>query len=215
MNQDLLSGGSSSRRSRGSGGPAARGNASSSAAQAPQQPSEEADEDEHMNRVLEDEERPRQQPETSQVDADRGSTWAPDEPAPSNGPPGENGGDEEGPPSKVNRCEKGPRWTWRAEQRQRTQEDEEEDEEDGREEEEEEEDEEAEEGLMSPSIRNNATVASNNVDSHQSSSNKKPETSQVDADRGSTWAPDEPAPSNGPPGENGGDEEGPTSKCVY
>lgn len=55
MNQDLLSGGSSSRRSRGPGGPAVRGNASSTA-QAPQQAAEEGDEDEHMNRVEEEEE---------------------------------------------------------------------------------------------------------------------------------------------------------------
>jgi len=55
MNQDLLSGGSSSRRSRGPGGPAVRGNASSTA-RAPQQAAEEGDEDEHMNRVVEDEE---------------------------------------------------------------------------------------------------------------------------------------------------------------
>ena len=55
MNQDLLSGGSSSRRSRGPGGPAVRGNASSTA-RAPQQAAEEGDEDEHMNRVVEEEE---------------------------------------------------------------------------------------------------------------------------------------------------------------
>ena len=54
MNQDLLSGGSS-RRSRGPGGPAVRGNASSTA-RAPQQAAEEGDEDEHMNRVVEEEE---------------------------------------------------------------------------------------------------------------------------------------------------------------
>ncbi len=59
MNQDLLSGGSSSRRSRGPGGPAVRGNASSTA-RAPQQAAEEGDEDEHMNRVVEEEEQPRQ-----------------------------------------------------------------------------------------------------------------------------------------------------------
>lgn len=55
MNQDLLSGGSSSRRSRGPGGPAVRGNASSTT-RAPQQAADEGDEDEHMNRVLEEEE---------------------------------------------------------------------------------------------------------------------------------------------------------------
>lgn len=55
MNQDLLSGGSSSRRSRGPGGSAVRGNASSTA-RAPQQAAEEGDEDEHMNRVVEEEE---------------------------------------------------------------------------------------------------------------------------------------------------------------
>lgn len=54
MNQDLLSGGSSSRRSRGPGGPAGRGNTSSTT-RAPQQAAEEADEDEHVNRVVEDE----------------------------------------------------------------------------------------------------------------------------------------------------------------
>ncbi|XP_037114412.1 F-box/WD repeat-containing protein 7 isoform X2 [Syngnathus acus] len=228
MNQDLLSGGSSSRRSRGSGAPATRGNASSSAARAPQQPAEEADEDEHMNRVLEDEERPRQQPETSQEDVDRGPQWAPGDSAPGDDPPEDGGGGQDAPPGKVNRAEKGPRWTWRAEQRQRTQEDEEEGDEEEEEEEEEnnnsssghqveeeeerteggqeqrrtreeeeedeeemdqdsddfehsaesereeeEEEEDEEEGLMSPSIRNNATVATNNVDSHQSSSHKK------------------------------------------
>lgn len=51
MNQDLLSGGSSSRRSRGPGGQAARGNASSTA-RAPQQAAEEGDEDEHVNQVV-------------------------------------------------------------------------------------------------------------------------------------------------------------------
>lgn len=55
MNQDLLSGGSSSRRSRAPGGPAVRGNASSTA-RAPQQAADEGDEDEHMNRVVEEEE---------------------------------------------------------------------------------------------------------------------------------------------------------------
>ncbi|KAI9525513.1 hypothetical protein NQZ68_006062, partial [Dissostichus eleginoides] len=55
MNQDLLSGGSSSRRGRGPGGPAVRGNASSTT-RAPQQAAEEGDEDEHMNRVVEEEE---------------------------------------------------------------------------------------------------------------------------------------------------------------
>ncbi|XP_061888852.1 cilia- and flagella-associated protein 251-like isoform X1 [Entelurus aequoreus] len=236
MNQDLLSGGSSSRRSRGPGGPAVRGNASSTA-RAPQQQqaaaAEEADEDEHMNRVVEEAEqlRPRVRPEASQVDVDRGQAWAPSESGASNGP----GGDEEGPPNKVNRGEKGARWPWRAEQRlledneeeeeeeeeennnsstqheeeeeeeertegveeQRRREEEDGDEEEmdqdsddfehsaesGREEEEEEEDEEeeeeeeeGEERLMSPSLRNNASVLTNNLDSgctHQSSSNKK------------------------------------------
>lgn len=57
MNQELLSGGSSSSggRSRGPGGPAVRGNASSTA-RAPQQAAEEGDEDEHMNRVVEEQE---------------------------------------------------------------------------------------------------------------------------------------------------------------
>lgn len=63
MNQDLLSGGSSSRRSRGLGGQAVRGNASSTT-RAPQQAAED-DEDDHVNRVVEEEElrqrvRPRQ-----------------------------------------------------------------------------------------------------------------------------------------------------------
>lgn len=53
MNQDLLSGGSSSRRNREPGAPAGRGNASSTA-RAPQQAAEEGDEDEHMNRVVEE-----------------------------------------------------------------------------------------------------------------------------------------------------------------
>lgn len=53
MNQDLLSGGSSSRRSRGPGGQASRGNASSTA-RAPQQAAEEGDEDEHINQVVEE-----------------------------------------------------------------------------------------------------------------------------------------------------------------
>lgn len=53
MNQDLLSGGSSSRRSRGLGGQTARGNASSTT-RAPQQAAEDGDEDEHINRVVEE-----------------------------------------------------------------------------------------------------------------------------------------------------------------
>lgn len=60
MNQDLLSGGSSSRRSRAPGVPAVRGNASSTA-RATQQAAEEGDEDEHMNRVVEEEEEQLQQ----------------------------------------------------------------------------------------------------------------------------------------------------------
>lgn len=53
MNQELLSGDSSSRQSRRPGGPAARGNASSTA-RAPQQAADEGDEEEHMNRVVEE-----------------------------------------------------------------------------------------------------------------------------------------------------------------
>ena len=63
MNQDLLSGGSSSRRSRAPGGPAVRGNASSTA-RAPQQAADEGDEDEHMNRVVEEEEQLQQRVST-------------------------------------------------------------------------------------------------------------------------------------------------------
>ncbi|MEQ2213356.1 hypothetical protein XENOCAPTIV_013579, partial [Xenoophorus captivus] len=60
MNQDLLSGGSSSRRSRGLGGQAVRGNASSTT-RAPQQAAEDGDEDEHINRVVEVQQRVRPQ----------------------------------------------------------------------------------------------------------------------------------------------------------
>ncbi|XP_044047590.1 ABC transporter F family member 4-like [Siniperca chuatsi] len=241
MNQDLLSGGSSSRRSRGPGGPAVRGNASSTA-RAPQQAAEEGDEDEHMNRVVEEEEQLQQRLEASQVDGEREQPWAASESGASNGPRGDEEGeeDEEGPPNEVNGGEKGARWMWGAEQRRPRdqplgEEDEEEEEEEennnssshqeeeeaeerteggeeqgreeeereeGEEEEEEDEDEEemdqdsddfehsaesgreeeeeeegeGEEVLRSPSLRNNVSAPSNNLDSgctHQSSSNKK------------------------------------------
>ncbi|TKS68395.1 hypothetical protein D9C73_002457 [Collichthys lucidus] len=118
MNQDLLSGGSSSRRSRGPAGPAVRGNASSTA-RAPQQAAEEGDEDEHINRVVEEEEQLQQRPEASQVDGEREPPWAPSESGASNGPRGDEEGeeDEEGPPNEVNGGEKGARWMWGAEQR--------------------------------------------------------------------------------------------------
>ncbi|XP_035515247.1 F-box/WD repeat-containing protein 7 [Morone saxatilis] len=118
MNQDLLSGGSSSRRSRGPGGPAVRGNASSTA-RAPQQAAEEGDEDEHMNRVVEEEDQLQQRPEASQVDGEREPPWAPSESGASNGPQGDEEGeeDEEGPPNEVNGGEKGARWMWGPEQR--------------------------------------------------------------------------------------------------
>ncbi|CAM9215874.1 unnamed protein product [Lampetra planeri] len=187
MNQDLLSGGSSSRRSRGPGGPAVRGNASSTA-RASQQAAEEGDEDEHMNRVVEEEQLQQQRPEASQVDGERGQPWAPGESRASNGPQGADER-EEGPPSEVNGEEKGARWMWGSEQRrlqghplgEQDEEEEEEEEENnntesGREEEEEEEEGDAEEGLRSPSLRNNVSVPNNNLDSgctHQSSFNKK------------------------------------------
>ncbi|XP_054865744.1 F-box/WD repeat-containing protein 7 isoform X2 [Amphiprion ocellaris] len=118
MNQDLLSGGSSSRRSRGPGGPAVRGNASSTA-RAPQQAAEEGDEDEHMNRVVEEEEQLQQRPEALQVDSEREQPWAPSDSGASNGPRGVEDGeeDEEGPPNEVNGGEKGARWMWGTEQR--------------------------------------------------------------------------------------------------
>lgn len=118
MNQDLLSGGSSSRRSRGPGGPAVRGNASSTA-RAPQQAAEEGDDDEHMNRVVEEEGQLQQRPEASQVDGERGQPWAPSESGASNGPRGDEEGedDEEAPPNEVNGGEKGARWMWGAQQR--------------------------------------------------------------------------------------------------
>ncbi|XP_029948876.1 F-box/WD repeat-containing protein 7 isoform X2 [Salarias fasciatus] len=115
MNQDLLSGGSSSRRSRGPGGPAVRGNASSTA-RAPQQAAEEGDEDEHMNRVVEEEEQLRQRPEASQVDGEREQPWAPSELGASNGPQGDEE-DEDGLPNEVNGGEKGARWMLGPEQR--------------------------------------------------------------------------------------------------
>lgn len=121
MNQELLSGGSSSSggRSRGPGGPAVRGNASSTA-RAPQQAAEEGDEDEHMNRVVEEEEQLPQRPEASQVDGEREQPWAPSESGASDGPreDGEGEEDEEGLPNGVNGGEKGARWMWGAEQRQ-------------------------------------------------------------------------------------------------
>ncbi|KAK5865698.1 hypothetical protein PBY51_019947 [Eleginops maclovinus] len=118
MNQDLLSGGSSSRRGRGPGGPAVRGNASSTT-RAPQQAAEEGDEDEHMNRVVEEEEQLQQRAEASQVDGEREQPWAPSDSGASNGPRGDEDGeeDEEGPPNEVNGGEKGARWMWGAEQR--------------------------------------------------------------------------------------------------
>ncbi|XP_068176881.1 F-box/WD repeat-containing protein 7 [Antennarius striatus] len=138
MNQDLLSGGSSSRRSRGLGGSAVRGNASSPA-RAPQQAAEEGDEDEHMHRVVEEEEHLQCRPEASQVDGQREQPWAPTESGASNGPQGGDDGeeDEEVPPNEVNGGEKGARWMWSADQRrQQGQQLGEEDEEEGEEEEE-------------------------------------------------------------------------------
>ncbi|XP_072240973.1 F-box/WD repeat-containing protein 7 isoform X2 [Leuresthes tenuis] len=118
MNQDLLSGGSSSRRSRGPGGPAVRGNASSTA-RATQQAAEEGDEDEHINRVVEEDEQLQQRPEASQVDGEGEPPWAPSESGASNGPQGEEEGedDEGGPRNELNGEEKGARWMWGAEQR--------------------------------------------------------------------------------------------------
>ncbi|XP_015239362.1 PREDICTED: F-box/WD repeat-containing protein 7 isoform X1 [Cyprinodon variegatus] len=118
MNQDLLSGGSSSRRSRGLGGQTARGNASSTT-RAPQQAAEDGDEDEHINRVVEEAEL-QQRPEASQADGDGEQPWAPGESGASNGPLGEEEG-EEGqrcPLSEVTREGKGARWQWGTEQRQ-------------------------------------------------------------------------------------------------
>ncbi|XP_053711917.1 F-box/WD repeat-containing protein 7 isoform X1 [Synchiropus splendidus] len=114
MNQDLLSGGSSSRRSRGPGGPAARGNASSSA-RAPQQPTEEGDEDEHMNLVVEESRQLQQRPEVSHIDGDGGPPWAAGESGTSNGPQAEEG--EDGLPSDVNGGQKQARWMSGTEQR--------------------------------------------------------------------------------------------------
>ncbi|XP_028298725.1 F-box/WD repeat-containing protein 7 isoform X1 [Gouania willdenowi] len=115
MNQDLLSGGSSSRRTRGPGGPTVRGNASSTA-RAPQQAAEEGDEDEHMNRVVEEEE---QQHEASQVVGNGNQQWASRDSGASNGPQrGEEGEeDEEGLSSEVNGRGKGARWLWAPEHR--------------------------------------------------------------------------------------------------
>lgn len=204
MNQELLSGGSSSSggRSRGPGGPAVRGNASSTA-RAPQQAAEEGDEDEHMNRVVEEEEQLPQRPEASQVDGEREQPWAPSESGASDGPreDGEGEEDEEGLPNGVNGGEKGARWMWGAEQRQlrgqplAAEEEEEEEEEENNNnssthhEDEEEMDqdsddfehsaesgreEEEEEGSLS--LRNSVSAPNNNEDSgctRQSSSNKK------------------------------------------
>nr|XP_054591587.1 F-box/WD repeat-containing protein 7 isoform X1 [Nothobranchius furzeri] len=118
MNQDLLSGGSSSRRSRGPGGQAVRGNASSTA-RAPQQAAEEGEEDDHINRVVEESEQPQQRPDASQVDDEREQPWAPAESGASNGPQGE--ADEEerrgGQLNEVTGDYKGVRWVWGAEQR--------------------------------------------------------------------------------------------------
>ncbi|XP_076004068.1 F-box/WD repeat-containing protein 7 [Genypterus blacodes] len=121
MNQDLLSGGSSSRRRRGLGGPAVRGNASSTA-RAPQQAAEEGDEDEHMNRVVEEEAQLQHRPEAEQLDGEREQPWAPSESGARNGPQrdeeGEEGEEEEdGPPHEVNGGAKGSRWMWRTEER--------------------------------------------------------------------------------------------------
>lgn len=59
------------------------------------------------------------QPEASQVDGEREPPWAPSDSGASNGPRGEEEGeeDEEGPPNEVNGGEKGARWMWGAEQR--------------------------------------------------------------------------------------------------
>lgn len=131
MNQDLLSGGS--RRGLGGrrGGPGAqRGNASSSA-RTPQgqQPGEEADEEEHMNRVVEDQEhqQSRVQPAASAGGEGVEEPWTSRE----NGPRGD--GEEEdggGVPNEVNGGgTKGGRWMWEAERRQQGGDDEEEEEE--------------------------------------------------------------------------------------
>nr|XP_029542980.1 F-box/WD repeat-containing protein 7-like isoform X2 [Oncorhynchus nerka] len=131
MNQDLLSGGS--RRGLGGrrGGPGAqRGNASSSA-RTPQgqQPGEEADEEEHMNRVVEDQEhqQSRVQPAASAGGEGVEEPWT----SRQNGPQGD--GEEEdggGVPNEVNGgVTKGGRWMWEAERRQQGGDDEEEEEE--------------------------------------------------------------------------------------
>jgi len=59
------------------------------------------------------------QPEASLVDGEGEQPWAPSESGASNGPRGEEEGeeDEEGPPNEVNGGEKGARWMWGAEQR--------------------------------------------------------------------------------------------------
>ncbi|KAM4750354.1 F-box/WD repeat-containing protein 7 isoform 1-T1 [Anableps anableps] len=116
MNQDLLSGGSSSRRSRGLGGQAVRGNASSTT-RAPQQAAED-DEDEHVNRVVEEEELQQGQ-EASQAEGEQEQPWAPAESGASNGPQGQEEG-EEGrgrPLNEVSGDGKGTRWQWGTEQR--------------------------------------------------------------------------------------------------
>lgn len=59
------------------------------------------------------------QPEASQVDGGREQSWAPSESGASNGPRGEEEGeeDEDGLPNEVNGGEKGARWMWESEQR--------------------------------------------------------------------------------------------------
>ncbi|XP_008396813.2 F-box/WD repeat-containing protein 7 isoform X1 [Poecilia reticulata] len=118
MNQDLLSGGSSSRRSRGLGGQAVRGNASSTT-RAPQQAAED-DEDEHVNRVVEEEEL-RQRPEASQADGEREQPWAPGESGASNGPQSEGEEGRGGPLSEVTGDGKGSRWQWGSDQQRQLQ----------------------------------------------------------------------------------------------
>uniref|UniRef100_A0A096LXY1 Uncharacterized protein n=1 Tax=Poecilia formosa TaxID=48698 RepID=A0A096LXY1_POEFO len=161
MNQDLLSGGSSSRRSRGLGGQAVRGNASSTT-RAPQQAAED-DEDEHVNRVVEEEElrqRP-DQPEASQADGEREQPWAPGESGASNGPHGEGEEGRGGPLSEVTGDGKGSQWQWgtdqqrqlqgqRPEQQQQHSMDQDSDEF------------EHSEGLRSPSLRNSVSAPSRN-----------------------------------------------------
>ncbi|XP_032418314.1 F-box/WD repeat-containing protein 7 isoform X2 [Xiphophorus hellerii] len=118
MNQDLLSGGSSSRRSRGLGGQAVRGNASSTT-RAPQQAAED-DEDEHVNRVVEEEEL-RQRPEVSLADGEREEPWAPGESGASNGSQGEGEEGRGGPLSEVTGDSKGSRWQWGTDQQRQLQ----------------------------------------------------------------------------------------------